>query len=78
MNPQKRSEIRNRLDELEILIANTFAFDREQASQYTQVGERTIRALVDEKKLEATFFSPRNLRVKRSSIDEYAKKNTVK
>lgn len=50
----------------------------EQASQYTQVGERTIRALVDEKKLEATFFSPRNLRVKRSSIDEYAKKNTVK
>ncbi|CAB0562106.1 helix-turn-helix domain-containing protein [Corynebacterium diphtheriae] len=50
----------------------------EQASQYTQVGERTIRALVDEKKLEATFFSPRNLRVKRSSIDAYAKKNTVK
>lgn len=50
----------------------------EQASQYTQVGERTICALVDEKKLEATFFSPRNLRVKRSSIDEYAKKNTVK
>lgn len=35
MNPQERiSEILNRLDELEILIANTFSFDREQAKAF--------------------------------------------
>ncbi|WP_018024333.1 helix-turn-helix domain-containing protein [Corynebacterium ulceribovis] len=47
------------------------------AAELIQVSQDTIRELINDKKLKATYFSARCLRVNRASIDKLAAKNMV-
>ena len=47
------------------------------AADYMGCSKETVRRLVNERKLVATYFTPRTLRVKRDSIDQLAQKNTA-
>ncbi|MDO5099324.1 MAG: helix-turn-helix domain-containing protein [Corynebacterium sp.] len=47
------------------------------AADYMGCSKETVRRLINERKLVATYFTPRTLRVSRESIDNLAAKNTA-
>lgn len=47
------------------------------AADYMGCSKETVRRLINERKLVATYFTPRTLRVSRESIDNLAAKNTT-
>ena len=49
-----------------------------EAAIYSGLSKSTIRRLINDRKLRATYFTPRALRVSRESLDALATKNATK
>ncbi|MGV0396841.1 excisionase family DNA-binding protein [Corynebacterium suicordis] len=45
------------------------------AAEYMGASQKTVRRLIANSKLQATYFTPRTLRVNRESIDQLASDN---